>query len=155
MAARKNKLGLDENWRFYVYEILDHKGTVVYVGKGSGRRVDVSMRARNGSASRKVALFKRERDAYAYEVEHIAEVSPVLNKIAGGNGPRCQVVKTRKSKEEREIEAVGTRVYAARYLLQKIKAINELRLIAGYPQDLLDTIDRINVPKLYEVAYCG
>lgn len=155
MAARKNKITHDDKtkYRFYVYEITDANGDVIYVGKGTGRRVHVSKRAVGGDGCRIVALFKRERDAYAYEVVRISEASPALNKLAGGNGPRCKVVKRNKSKDEKEIESIGTRAYAARYLLQKLKTINALRSKVDYPKSLLDAVAHMNTSKLYEVAY--
>lgn len=143
-------------WKFYVYEVLSEAGDVIYVGKGSGHRIRVSEKHRGGTNSRKVALFKRERDAYAYEVQRIAECAPTLNKVAGGNGPRCQIVRLarrNKSKDEKEMDRIGTRAYAARYLIEKIKSINAMRSKVDYPQAVLDIVDNANLHKLMQVAY--
>lgn len=68
-----------------------------------------------------MARFKREKDAYAYEVKRIAEYAPCLNKHKGGNGSRATPTRAcayRPTKWEKAVEAMGgTRVYAARYLL--------------------------------------
>lgn len=102
-------------WRFYVYEIVDGE-TVKYIGKGSGTRLAVQVR-KFGLEGREVARFKREEDAYAFEVLRIAEVSPHLNKCAGGNGSRVTVKRDRKDAWTREVERIGTRAYAARLIL--------------------------------------
>lgn len=108
---------LMDEWRFYVYELVDGCGVVQYVGKGSGRRLAASARAR-GVSGHEVARFKREQDAYAFEVARIAELSPSLNVAKGGNGARATPIRRTKTKFEREIDAIGPRVYAARLWLR-------------------------------------
>lgn len=108
-------------WRFYVYELLNDSGACRYVGKGSGNRVKTQ--ARNfGLAGYEVARFKREDDAYAYERTRIAERAPDINKCAGGNGNRVTTRAPRDPKWVRDINKVGTRVYAARILCAIYKA---------------------------------
>jgi hypothetical protein len=110
-------------WRFYVYQLVDDAGIVQYVGKGSSNRL-ACQKHNFGLEGYEVARFKRESDAYAYEVKRIAECSPLLNKHKGGNGSR--VTKQRNSyyrpekKQDWQIEMdrIGSRAYAARFLLQ-------------------------------------
>lgn len=110
MAARKE-------WRFYVYELRDGFGKCAYIGKGSGNRLAVQRRNMEMEGD-EVARFKREVDAYAYEVARIAESQPYLNKCAGGNGSKATPKRTpRKTAWEKEVEAIGTRAYSARLLL--------------------------------------
>ena len=107
------------HYPFYVYEITDQSGAVIYVGKGSGRRMAASRRDRSGAGCHEVARFKREADAYAHEVERIASHSGLLNKHKGGNGSKATpALRHRKQAWEKEIERIGTRAYAARILLR-------------------------------------
>lgn len=108
MAARKLK-------PFYVYKIIDSDG-VYYVGKGSGRRLNSQMRTFS-RAGEIIERFEREADALAAERRYIAELKPRANKCAGGNGNRKKKGRTHSYKWVREIEKVGTRVYAARLAL--------------------------------------
>lgn len=73
-------------FKFYVYEVLDVAGDVIYVGKGCDRRMYKSQDERGGASCREVARFKNERDAYAYEVVRIAEYNGLLNRNKGGYG---------------------------------------------------------------------
>lgn len=108
-----------EKWRFYVYDILDSTGNVVYVGKGSGDRCRTSMRQQGGVSVCINAYFKRECDAYAYEVVRIAEIAPTLNRHAGGNGSRATPApEYRPDATDKLIAQIGTRAYAARLLLR-------------------------------------
>lgn len=104
-------------WRFYVYEVLDALGRVIYVGKGSERRIDASRRERGGVSAQEVARFKKESDAYAFEIAHIAERSPELNKHPGGNGSKAARQCTKKTQFERAYEALGPRAMAAQLWL--------------------------------------
>lgn len=119
MAGRGRKPGFKPTeWRFYVYEIVDGDA-LLYVGKGSGRRLRQQI-ARFKAEGREIARFKRERDAYAFERERIAECSPPLNKAAGGNGSRAEPMRApRQPLTEWEREGVSSRVYAARFLLRR------------------------------------
>jgi hypothetical protein len=123
MTARATPTNLQRSrnpvWPFYVYELTNEAGEAVYVGKGSGARVKVSAYAR-GYPGREVARFKREKDAFAYEVARIAEYAPILNKHPGGNGSwvrKRRAPTPRLTGVFREIERIGTRAYAARLLL--------------------------------------
>jgi hypothetical protein len=135
MAAIKRR---PTEWRFYVYELTDEFGAVKYVGKGSGNRVDVSRRTR-GLSGRKVASFKKEADAYKYEIQRIAEYEPELNKHPGGNGPRAKRrPPVRVPRWQTEIESIGARVYAARLLLK---------------YDLRNLIDCSKIERIREIAH--
>lgn len=126
---------MKKNWRFYVYEITSDDGSVIYVGKGSGRRSSVSAREKGG-ADRIVAFFNKEKDAYDYEIERISEVGPAMNKHPGGNGSRAAKVRKEKNgKWESFVEKVGTKRYAAMLLLGYAKL--------GYPVSKLDDIRRV------------
>lgn len=107
-------------WRFYVYELVNDAGDVQYIGKGS--RYRLSAQRRNfGLDGHEVARFKRESDAYAYEVKRIAECKPALNIHKGGNGSRATPIRKpihRKCQWEKDMDLIGSRVYAARALLQ-------------------------------------
>jgi hypothetical protein len=109
-------------WRFYVYALTDGD-QVVYVGKGSGRRLHVQRRT-HGCDGYEVARFKRERDAYAHEIRVIAELSPARNKHPGGNGSRATPARTPRAPAwMKEIDRIGSRVYAARLLLSRFAHI--------------------------------
>lgn len=140
MAARTVKIRHDEETRakrFYVYQLSDGL-TIQYVGKGTGRRLKNQM-ARTGLFGEIVKRFKSERDAYRHEIKLIAEISPPLNRNGGGGGPATRRRAERKPKWVCDIEAIGTRMYAARMLLrfdltpyfgaEKIEAIR--RVAAG------------------------
>lgn len=71
--------------RFYVYELFDDSGVVLYVGKGSGTRLSMQKRA-HALDGREVERFRLERDAYAFERQRIAALKPARNKNPGGNG---------------------------------------------------------------------
>lgn len=131
MAARLN------NWNFYVYELSSNDGLVKYIGKGSGRRLEVQKRKFNLNGV-EVARFKRECDAYSYEVERISWVNPELNKCKGGNGNTvAKKAQPRLSAWEKAVNAIGTRAYAARlwlayapaYLRDK-STVDKIRLAA-------------------------
>lgn len=111
-------------WRFYVYDVFDERGRVIYVGKGSGDRARVSLRERDGTSVAINAFFRREADAYAYEIHRIEEIEPSLNRHCGGNGSKAEP--ERKQAWEVEIDRVGTKVYAARLLLAFRNGINGL-----------------------------
>lgn len=99
---------------FYVYRIFDLTETV-YIGKGSGRRFQAQKRkfARDGEI---MAYFDKEFQAFAYEIEMIAKFKPSQNKHKGGIGGNLG--HKSKTKEERDIEIMGTRKYAAIMLLR-------------------------------------
>lgn len=101
--------------RFYVYRLFDDPLVTLYVGKGSGRRL-ASQKSKYRCNGEVIRRFKRERDAFVFEIEMIALLKPQLNKHPGGNGNNAKRAK-RRQKWEIEIEHVGTRRYAARALL--------------------------------------
>jgi len=131
---------------FYVYAILDGE-TVLYVGKGSGRRSQRSAK-NNGGTARILERFSCEDKAFARERYWIAELLPQNNKCAGGNGGRCQP-KKRESLPKwyrdtvAEMERVGSRVYAARLLCRKIAEHN----------CELWGVSKLDLIRLREVAY--
>jgi hypothetical protein len=126
-------------WRFYVYELSSSDGIVQYVGKGSGGRLAAQIKS-IGFHGREIARFKKEADAYAYEIERIAQVEPLLNKCKGGNGNRAAAPKrVVKTSWEKEYERIGSRVMAARLWLAAatasphmadISKVDEIRRVA-------------------------
>lgn len=102
--------------RFYVYQ-LTHGDEIMYVGKGSGTRLQRQIHD-FGLKGSVIARFKREKDAYAHEIHVIADLSPRLNRHAGGNGNMATPAKRHaRSKDEILMNRIGTRAYAARFLL--------------------------------------
>lgn len=72
---------------FYVYRILGEQGETVYIGKGTGRRLQ--QQKRRFQADGEVLRWCRTEDsAYRCERELIAHYNPPLNKSPGGNGSR-------------------------------------------------------------------
>jgi hypothetical protein len=108
---------------FYVYRIFDGLQTL-YVGKGSGRRLQSQVR-RFRCKGEIVEECKSDDHAFEREVHWIAELKPTENRLAGGNGGRCKPKrKPRLMKEFAEIERVGSRRYAAMFLLRKLDESN-------------------------------
>ena len=131
MAARLNK-----TWRFYVYELTNEFGHVLYVGKGSTNRLKNQKRMFSLDGH-EVARFSKESDAYAYEVERIASVKPVLNKHVGGNGSKSIAKVVRKTRFEKICDEIGTRRVAARLWLMfasnetaDLSKVGEIRSVA-------------------------
>jgi hypothetical protein len=108
---------------FYVYRIFDGFETV-YVGKGSGRRLS------NQKLSFRLdgeILEHCRSDDHAFERERhwISLLMPSENKNPGGFGGRVRPRRApRLPKEYRDIEAVGSRRYVARFLLTKLNERN-------------------------------
>lgn len=71
--------------RFYVYRILGECGETLYIGKGTGQRLNKQKR-RFKADGEIVARYSTERQAYKAEKSLIAELNPPLNKSAGGGG---------------------------------------------------------------------
>lgn len=69
---------------YYVYRIFSGDETV-YIGKGSGNRIDVQKK-NFGCDGEILERFSNEQDAYAAEVRLIEKLSPPLNRCPGGNG---------------------------------------------------------------------
>jgi hypothetical protein len=125
--------------KFYVYAIKNEQGSIVYIGKGSGRRFEVQKK--NFKLSGEILeTFASEKLAYAKEVEFISLHQPSLNKCKGGNG--CTATKKRIVKQDYEklIERIGSRACAARLLLSYNKVNPSL-------------IDQSKVDLFREVAY--
>jgi hypothetical protein len=125
--------------KFYVYAIKNEEGSIVYIGKGSGRRFEVQKK--NFKLSGEILeTFASEKLAYEKEVEFISLHKPSLNKCKGGNG--CTATKRRIVKQDYEklIERIGSRACAARLLLSYNKVNPKM-------------IDQSKVDLFREVAY--
>ena len=125
--------------KFYVYAIKNEEGSIVYIGKGSGRRFEVQKK--NFKLSGEILeKFASEKLAYEKEVEFISLHKPSLNKCKGGNG--CTATKKRIVKQDYEklIERIGSRACAARLLLSYNKVNPKM-------------IDQSKVDLFREVAY--
>lgn len=128
--------------RFYVY-LLKDRDVPAYIGKGSGRRLKVQ--ERNFALKGEVLEWHDNEDAcYRAERKWIKELKPYYNRHPGGNGSRAAKAKRyRRTKEEIEMERVGTRVYAARILL-------------GVHRSAPHLIDASKLDDIRRVAYgCG
>lgn len=121
MAARGRTPG------FYIYAIMDGP-TVLYVGKGSGRRKHQSAKKHNGTP---VILeeFDDEAKAYKSEVSWISELRPQNNRNRGGGGNVARPVKRSKysarlEAEMKEMMRIGTQRYAAIELCKRLDVSN-------------------------------
>jgi len=108
---------------FYVYAIVDEQGQPIYIGKGSGRRRYISAK-RHGGTSTILKWARSETEAYKAEIKFIAKHSPPLNQCGGGGGARSTRRVVRKSAEYLLMDKIGTRAYAARFLLTRIDERN-------------------------------
>ena len=135
---------------FYVYEIYDESGIVIYVGKGVKDRVNKSQKERGGHSSKIVKRFQYELDSFDYEKVLIAKHKNLLNKTAGGDGGRVG-----KTKDVLLIDKIGTKAYAARMLLNYHKAFKLLssKVDDYYSKDLQEQFNKFNIPLLTEIAY--
>lgn len=70
---------------FYTYKILGEGGELIYIGKGTGARLQKQMR-RFQSSGEIIARYSTERQAYMAEKALIAEIKPPLNRCSGGGG---------------------------------------------------------------------
>lgn len=104
--------------RFYVYQFSDEDG-VVYIGKGSGRRINAQFRKFN-CAGKVLEYFLSEEAAYEAERRYIAEIKPRLNIHPGGNGSRVKVANRVRRRDfwERNMQKIGSKRYAARLLME-------------------------------------
>lgn len=69
---------IPDNRDFYVYSIHDAKGSLIYIGKGLGRRSFQSAR-RLGGRARLRAVFSSEKQALAFEKRLISRFNPREN----------------------------------------------------------------------------
>ena len=102
---------------FYVYRLFDLTGETLYIGKGCKGRLN-SQRRKYGLLGEVLSEFTSERAAYGHERKLIKAHQPRLNKCAGGAGPRSRAKVARKPQWQKDMERIGTRVYAARELLR-------------------------------------
>lgn len=70
---------------FYVYRLYDLSCDSLYIGKGSGNRLQ-NQKRKYGLLGEIVKEFNTEVAAYAYERRLIKKLNPPLNKRAGGSG---------------------------------------------------------------------
>jgi hypothetical protein len=124
---------------FYVYAFYADDGAIAYVGKGKGPRFKRQEKRFAPMKGKILKHFKCEDNAFHYEWKLIEKHSPALNKCKGRN---CKPAKNgyayldkELAKEWKEMERVGTRVYAARVLIRF-----DLR-----PYFDADRIDRLHV----------
>lgn len=109
--------------RFYVYRIFDALQTV-YVGKGSGRRLQVQ-EAKFMLPGEIIESVDNETKAYIRERHWISELKPTENRCAGGNGSRCRTKRAAKRCEtELAMNRVGPRKHIAQFLLRKLNELN-------------------------------
>lgn len=145
---------------FYVYAIHDGS-TCLYVGKGSGKRSKESARKHSGKDS-VLERFEDEDQAYEAEKRWIKELQPTENKNAGGFGGRknpstnpipkqyrgvitlaeFKAQQRADAKREREMEKLGSRRYAAKFLSD--------RLYEGNIQEL--GVSKVELDRIREVA---
>lgn len=109
---------------FYVYTFRV-AGEVVYVGKGSGSRLNAQVKAfrwLDGGIGGIVRFFVSERAAYDHEARLIQKHCPRYNVNKGGGGALSRVKQPRLSAYERHvlqgIKRLGTQKFVARELLK-------------------------------------
>lgn len=125
----------------YVYRIVDGCETV-YVGKGSGRRLEAQKR-RFGLEGEIIERDLTDDDAFARERHWIKTLMPSANISPGGNGGRTVARrKPRLDKALAEISRVGQRRYAARFLLTRLSEANCSRY----------GVSKLDIDRLREVA---
>ena len=74
---------IPDNREFYVYSVHDPAGSLLYIGKGRGRRSVSSARRLSGRA-RVRAVFSSEKSALAFERRLIQKFKPPHNILYGG-----------------------------------------------------------------------
>lgn len=125
--------------QFYIYAFIEgHE--VLYVGKGSGSRLK-QQEKRFGFAGKIIEHVADEHNAYAREVYWISQLKPTLNKNRGGAGSFRQDVvpsalrglytleewkreERKADADQRKMEKIGTRRYAAAILLRHLDERN-------------------------------
>jgi hypothetical protein len=108
---------------WYVYAVRNEHGDMLYIGKGCQDRYLASAR-RLGGYAEVLELFNGEVAAFKAERKLIAKYRPSMNKTAGGDGGRSRRRIVREPSWVREINAVGSKRYAARFLLTKLDEDN-------------------------------
>jgi len=126
--------------KFYIYCFSDG-AEIAYVGKGSGRRIK-QQEKRFGYPGRILEYLANERDAYEREVYWIKVLRPSENKNAGGAGKTSdpnpipvslrglvsdaewELAEKQVAKEFKEVDRVGVRRYAARFIMTRINERN-------------------------------
>jgi hypothetical protein len=104
--------------RFYVYQLFETPDIILYVGKGSGRRLQKQMR-RFSLKGKIIKEFACEERAFECERRLIEIARPELNRNCGGAGGRVSPKpRERKTADERLMDRIGTRVFTARMLLR-------------------------------------
>lgn len=121
MAAQRKKGSC------YVYRIYDGHETV-YVGKGSGRRLS-NQKRRFACDGEIIRGGLTDDEAFRFEREMIAALKPTGNVAPGGNGGRLRSKPLSSfaralMREAAEVDRVGSRVFAARFLLRKLDERN-------------------------------
>ncbi len=151
MAAGKNKETENILKPFYVYEILDEHGNVIYIGKGCKYRVNSSLRIRGGKSYKIVKRFEHESAAYSFEKLHISKHKNLLNQDKGGSGGYV----TKGTKEERLIAEIGLKAYTARILLNYYNAFKCLasKVDKYYTKETQQAFSNLDISRLMEVAY--
>ncbi len=116
---------------FYVYRIFDGHQTV-YVGKGSGRRLDCQIK-KFGMPGEVVETCTSDDHAFERERHWISVFKPTENRLPGGNGGRVRPkpissAMKRAAKEYRamvsEIERVGSKRFVAQFLVSRLSSEN-------------------------------
>ncbi len=74
-----------DNREFYVYSVHDKSGSLIYIGKGRGRRSFSSAARLNGKA-RIRAIFTSEKQALSFERRLIESFRPINNFVFNRDG---------------------------------------------------------------------
>lgn len=139
--------------KYYVYDVLDGDGTIIYVGKGCNHRMNRSCRHRKGAAAIVIERFESDEAAYAFEKKRIAEIHPPLNQSKGGDGPRENSAHHPLIGWQREMKSIGTRAYAARLLLKIRYVINNFPSKVVVDREMFEWAASVDIGSLKEVAY--
>ncbi len=97
---------------FYIYRIFGLGNETLYIGKGSGARL-AQQKRRFGFDGEIIHHCKDEATAFRQETRYINKLNPPLNQNRGGGGGFAG---RGSSKEEKLMNRIGTKAYAARIL---------------------------------------
>lgn len=130
---------------FYIYRIFGQGGETLYLGKGSGKRLENQIK-RFGERGEVIKNFDNERETYTEEARLIFEERPPFNRTVGGFGGRYRF---NLSKDNRE------RVLMSIITLTK-QATNG-HDSGALPQGGAGAPEPVYVPKLHiwDVSYFG